>query len=89
MFEFSQEGVKKIAGELRELNSNNSKNKEKFLEYIESGIAPYWTTTEGKIALEELRNFANNDYQNYINYLNTRIDALEDILPNLQNIDQA
>ena len=88
--EFSIDGVKRAAEEMRESNSLNKKNKEAFLEYIDSKLSPEWNTKEGQVAVGELRNFANTKFQDYITYLDEKIDALENVIvPALERINNA
>ena len=87
---FSIEGVSRSVSNLREQNEQNKDNKAKFLDYIETSLAPVWTTDQGKVALDELRAFAEEEFENYIKYLDRRIDALEfEVVPRLKKINQA
>ena len=88
--DFSIDGVKKSVEEMRANNELNKKNKQSFLEYIDSSLKPEWNTTEGKIAVEELITFVNGQFSDYINYLDQRIDTLDNnVIPKLINIDNA
>ena len=88
--DFSIDGVKRAVEEMRESNSQNTRNKEAFLEYIDSRLAPEWNTKEGQVAVAELKNFVNTKFQDYITYLNGKIDALENIvIPALERINNA
>lgn len=88
--DFSIDGVKKAIEEMRESNSQNEKNKEAFLDYINSKLEPEWNTVQGKEAIEELRNFANVKFQDYITYLNGKINDLDNVVvPALERINNA
>lgn len=88
--EFSIPGVKSQVENLRESNSLNKRNKEAFLDYIDSKLAPEWNTKEGKVAVGELRNFVNTKFQDYITYLDEKIDSLEYVvIPALERINNA
>ena len=88
--DFSIDGVKKAIEEMRESNSQNKSNKEAFLEYIDSKLAPEWNTKEGQVAVEELRAFVNGKFQDYITYLDGKIDALDTVVvPALERINNA
>ena len=88
--DFSIDGVKKAIEEMRESNSQNEKNKEAFLDYINSKLEPEWNTVQGKEAVEELRNFANVKFQDYITYLNGKINDLDNVVvPALERINNA
>lgn len=88
--DFSIDGVRKTIEELILNNQKNEKNKAAFVEYIDSSLAPEWNTKEGKIAVEELKKFANTEYQDYIQYLEGRINVLENtVVPALENINNA
>ena len=88
--DFSIDGVRKSAEEMRANNELNKKNKQAFLEYIDSSLKPEWNTTEGQVAVEELIAFVNGEYSDYIDYLDRRIDTLEnDVVPKFIAIDNA
>ncbi len=87
--EFSVSETIEAIEKLKDIMVDNNRIKENFISYIDTKMAPYWTTEEGLETIEELRNFVNNDYQDFINYLNDRTNALESILPNLNAIDHA
>jgi len=88
--DFSIEGVKRSVENLRAGNEQNQKNKTAFIEYIDNKLTPEWNTVEGKVAVQELKNFVNTQFQEYIDYLNNRIDAVEyDVIPALENINRA
>jgi len=87
---FSIEGVKKAIEDMRESNSLNEQNKEAFLDYILTKLAPEWNTVQGKEAVTELENFVKNNFQDYINYLNSKIDDLDNVVvPALERINRA
>ncbi len=88
--DFSIEGVRSSVESLRASNEQNRKNKQAFIDYIDSKLAPEWNTVEGRIAVQDLKNFVNTQFQDYIDYLNNRIDAVEfDVVPALENINNA
>ena len=88
--DFSIDGVGKSVENLRLANDQNQKNKNAFIEYIDNNLAPEWNTAEGRVAVAELKNFVNTQFQEYIDYLTRRIDAVEfDVLPALHNINNA
>ena len=83
-------GVKTNIIGMHALNEINKKNKEKFIDYIKSTLAPEWVTTNGAAAVAELERFVNTRFQEYITYLDEKIDDLENIVvPALQKIDEA
>ena len=88
--DFSIDGVRRSADSMRTNNELNAKNKQAFLEYIDSDLAPEWNTKEGQVAVEELRAFVNGRFQEYIDYLNAKIDVIENtVIPALENINNA
>ena len=88
--DFSIEGVKKSVENMRTGNATNEKNKQAFLEYIDGELAPEWNTVQGQQAVNELKNFVNTRFQEYIDYLNGKIDAIEyEVIPALENINNA
>ena len=87
---FSIDGVRKTAETMRENNTLNKKNKEAFLNYIDNNLVPEWNTPQGQVAIEELKAFVNGQYQEYVDYLDGKIDALENVvIPALERINNA
>lgn len=88
--DYSIEGVKKSVESMRESNAQNKKNKQAFLEYIDGNLAVEWNTKEGQVAVNELRNFVNGRFQEYVDYLDSKIDVVDyDVVPALIKIDNA
>ena len=88
--DFSIDGVKRAIEEMRESNSQNEKNKEAFLDYVRTKLAPEWNTEQGKEIIAELENFANSKFQEYIDYLNGKISDLDNVVvPALERINNA
>lgn len=88
--DFSIDGVKRSIEEMRESNAQNKTNKEDFLGYIDSKLSPEWNTKEGQVAVNELRDFVNTKFQDYITYLDAKVDALETVVvPALERINNA
>lgn len=87
---FSIPGVARTIENLKELNKENEQNGTNFSEYIESSVVPVWTTERGKEQIQELRNFVENEFTDYVKYINEKIQILEEeVLPRLKIIDQA
>ena len=61
--DFSIDGVRSSVESMRADNESNKRNKQAFLEYISSNLAPEWNTKEGQVAVEELRGFVNGRFQ--------------------------
>ena len=88
--DFSIEGVSRSVENMREQNAQNQKNQKAFVEYVESQLAPEWNTAQGRVATAELKKFAETEFQEYIDYLNRRIDAVEySVIPALNTINNA
>lgn len=88
--DFSIDGVRASIETLREENDKNKKNKEAFLEYLDSKLAPEWNTKEGVVAVNEIKRFVNTQFTDYITYLDEKIDALETVVvPALERINNA
>lgn len=88
--DFSIDGVRKAVDEMRTNNEANRRNKQAFLEYIDGNLAPEWNTKEGQVAVGELRGFVNGRFQEYIDYLNSKIDVIDNtVIPALENINNA
>lgn len=86
---FSESGLQTVIGILSELKGEIGVFKDQYLEYVETNLKPNWTTTGGVQSVELLRNFAEEDIQNFINYLQNRIDNLNASAPRLSNINNA
>jgi len=70
-------------------NGKNVSNKENLEEYIAEKLEPLWTTEAGKEAIQLLREFMENDYQPYVDFINLAADKLEVVVELLNNIDYA
>ena len=80
----------KAVQEMKDQNNSNKRNREAFLEYIDTKLASEWNTEHGREAIEELRKFAEQNLQEYISYLDRKIDIFEDsVIPALNRIDKA
>lgn len=86
---FSESGLQTVIGILGELKGEINSFKDQYLNYVETNLKPNWTTTNGVQSVEILRNFAEEDIQNFINYLQNRIDNLNASAPRLSNINNA
>lgn len=81
-----KESIENMKDELESIK----RNKDNFLNYIDSNLVMAWNTTNGKVAIEELKKFIDGDYQKYIDFLNSVIINYEQIvIPGLENIDKA
>lgn len=88
--DFSIEGVKRAIEEMRESNSQNKKNREAFLDYVRTKLAPEWNTVQGKEVITQLEDFANTKFLEYIDYINEKIDDLDNVVvPALERINNA
>ena len=85
--EFDPERVKNVVLEMKEKNEQNKKNMQLFLAHVDNELSNAWQTTGGQEAIAELKKFVNENFQEYINYLDARIDQLENVvIPALNNI---
>lgn len=90
MLEYDIGGVIDTIAEMREIQRHNKENKAAFLEHIDSKLVLEWNTTNGQEAIAELKDFVNVRFQEYIDYLDERINVLEEVIvPALERIDNA
>ena len=79
-----------VVDAMREDNEANKNNQARMLEYIESKLSKAWNTPGGKIAIDELKKFTTENFQEYINYLDSKIDNFQDVvIPALIEIENA
>lgn len=75
---------------MREQNDKNKENKQKLIEYIDTTLSKEWNTVHGIEAVSELRSFAEINFQEYIDYLDSKINTFEDVvIPALNRINNA
>ncbi len=75
---------------MREENEANKNNQSKLLEYIDTTLSKEWNTIGGAEAVRELREFTTENFQEYINYLSSKIDNFQDtVIPALNEINNA
>ena len=79
----------KSVQEMKDMNNSNKRNQEAFLDYIKN-LSGDWNTEHGKEVIEELRKFAEQNFQEYISYLDRKIGIFEDsVIPALNRIHKA
>lgn len=64
-------------------------SKNKYVEYLETNLRPNWTTDGGEAAADRLRNFAETDIQDFITFLNQKIEGLTTSQATTVQIDAA
>lgn len=74
-------------GSIIEENAANVLNKQKFLNYIDTELQAAWDTDHGREAIAELRSFVENEFQNYIDYLNEKARNFEEVISKLKRIN--
>ncbi len=80
-----REQVKQIEDEKKA----NIRGQEDLLDHITTVLKPRWTTTNGKDAVRQLTDYANNNYNDYILAIESNIQALYDAIDILEQIDRA
>lgn len=86
---FNIPALKVKIDETKTQNGKNVNNKENLENYITEKLEPLWTTEAGKEAIQLLRDFMENDYQPYVDFINLAVDKLEIVVDLLNNIDYA
>ena len=86
---FDIPGLMSAVEDLHGQNEKNRENKTKLEDHIRDNLEPLWTTEGGKEAIKLLRKFIDEDYDQYIETLATKITNLENTIPRLNNIDRA
>ena len=82
--------LRKSVEDMRNENEQNVKNKEKFEEYLRTQLEGKWDTTHSREAIEDLKNFITKDFQEYIEYINKKLNAFESVvIPGLERIENA
>lgn len=64
-------------------------SKDKYVEYLETNLRPNWTTEGGRAAADRLRNFAETDIQDFITFLNQKLEGLTTSQATTVQIDAA
>lgn len=74
-------------GAILEQNAMNVIRKKEFLKYIDDVLSKAWNTEHGQQAIQELRSFVENQFQDYIDYLNERVQKFENTAVLLNRIN--
>ena len=83
-------GLRKSVEDMRKENEQNVKNKKLFEEYIRTQLEGKWDTTHSRAAIDDLKNFITKDFQEYIEYINKKLNAFESVvIPGLERIENA
>lgn len=89
LWDFSKAGLNRQNVSLGSENKGNVKSKEELQGFLNDTLKPLWTTDAGKEAIRLLEEFLDQDYDEYVSYLTRVEDGFEDIIPKLENINQA
>lgn len=85
---FDIESLKQSVQNLEQIKLQMASSQKEFLNYINGPLTDSWNTDKGKDSIQSLRAFLEEDFQNYIKYLNAKITDFENIIiPELQNIN--
>ena len=86
---FDQASLQKVISFLTEAKDGMTKVKEEFIQYNETNLKKYWSSAGSIVAQSRLESFINNDIENFIQYINQRINDLQDSVPYVNRIDEA
>lgn len=87
--EFNQQGIQKVVDSLNEISANMTKIKQDFIQYNETNLKPYWVTAGAEIAQNRLNQFINVDMEEFIKYINEKINNLQATISYANQIDNA
>ena len=88
--DYSIADVERAVEDMRQSNETNKKLKSDFLAYIDGSLKEEWNTEQGQQTISQLEKFVNGHFQDYINYLDARIDTLSNVvIPALIRIENA
>lgn len=84
---YNLSGINSMIGKVSQLRTEIEKIKNGYDEYIVSNLAPNWRTSGGEAMIKKLQDFSNNDLQNFIKYLENKIEDLQDSNGYVNHID--
>lgn len=87
--DYNREALKSQIGNLTESKQTMGKLKEGFIGLVDNLLQPNWKTPNGELSVKNLKDFANSDIHQFIEYTNARISDLEQAATNLGIIDEA
>lgn len=61
----------------------------RYIGYIDEKLVPNWTTDNGIVSVGKLKDFSERNIQDFITYLDLRINDLNDALQSVKGIEQA
>lgn len=89
MLTFNHGQIRQAITLMGEIKGEIEKLKQNYIEYVNTTLRNAWNTQNGQVTADKLVEFANNDIQSFIMYLQNRIEDLEQSAGNAQKIDQA
>ncbi len=87
--DFSPEGLQAQIGVLEEVRDVIKQLKNDFVAYNEANLKPYWSTAGSLLAQAKLESYINHDIEDFILYLDGRINDLKSAHSDLLKIDEA
>ena len=81
--------IKEKEEEIKKKYEEKAKSKEAFINHVESVLKPHWTTAGGVSAVKRLENYADNNYQDYLEIIKNTIDKFDYIIDMLKHIENA
>ena len=86
---YNLETIKAKVEEIKTKYKEKAKSKDAFVEHVETVLKPHWTTTGGVSAVKRLENYADNNYQDYLEIIKNTIDKFDYIIDMLKHIENA
>ena len=89
MLTFNHSQIRQAINLLTQIKGEIEKILTNYFDYVDTSLRPAWNTQNGQVSVNKLKEFGNNDIKAFIEYLQLRIEDLEQAATNAQKIDNA
>lgn len=89
LLQFNESQLTAMIGIMEEIHEQMLASKNSYDDYVINQLSPVWTTDNGRKSISDLQKFSEQDIQNFLNYINSRIEDLNSALENVKNINIA
>lgn len=89
LLQFNEGQLAEMIGIMEEIHAKMTTSKNAYDDYVANQLSPAWTTDNGRKSVSDLQSFSEQDIQNFINYINSRVSDLNSALEHVRNINIA
>lgn len=89
LLQFNEGQLSEMISIMEEIHDKMVVSKNSYDDYVANQLNPVWTTDNGRKSVSDLQSFSEQNIQNFINYINSRIADLNSALEYIKNINMA